>query len=550
MVKRKGGVVLAQKPKGKRARKEELLEERPDAADADTAPVPAPGPATSSKKKKRRSKGAKVLVADGVASESEAEKEKVVTPELVRPVGSNSITAPSHEALVPQSPLDATGGEAAEVLEWLLWPLPRKDFFANKWEKLPVHVNRGRRAHYGNLFSKAFFDDLVGSNTPVPYGERVNALRFNEKNNCREDLNKGNRGSLATAAELEDLWKKGASLQVLHPQHVHTSVWKLVAALENAIGSPVGVNAYMTPAGKQGLPPHFDDTEVFILQLEGSMHWRCHAPPAGEEYPLPRESSRDFQVNELGELMLEARLQPGDLLYLPRGIVNYGVAESTTPFSHHLTVSTYQSTGWYRLLDKVMSTAIGRAAQASEDYRAGLPVGFLEYMGNWHDGTNEDERRRAFIRQFQALAKRLHDFTDLDEACDELGIDFMTQRAPPTVTSSTPEDDKKVTTDSQVRFRDVNALRPMLGTDPETSDTTVMLFHSFGNIREEHMNRPIDDEDAGCLHFAASSFLPAIRKLMTSGSSYIRCGDLPINDDNDKIALVENLLENGLLDVA
>ena len=35
---------------------------------------------------------------------------------------------------------------------------------------------------------------------------------------------------------------------------------------------------YLTPPGTQGFAPHWDDIEVFILQLEGKKHWKLYSP--------------------------------------------------------------------------------------------------------------------------------------------------------------------------------------------------------------------------------------------------------------------------------
>jgi len=49
----------------------------------------------------------------------------------------------------------------------------------------------------------------------------------------------------------------------------------------------VGANVYLTPAGTQGFAPHFDDVEVFMLQLEGKKRWRLYEGRNSEEI-LPR----------------------------------------------------------------------------------------------------------------------------------------------------------------------------------------------------------------------------------------------------------------------
>lgn len=56
----------------------------------------------------------------------------------------------------------------------------------------------------------------------------------------------------------------------MHPQQYCDELWHLNAALEDEFGCLVGANSYITPARSQGLAPHFDDVEVFALQLEGA----------------------------------------------------------------------------------------------------------------------------------------------------------------------------------------------------------------------------------------------------------------------------------------
>ena len=43
-------------------------------------------------------------------------------------------------------------------------------------------------------------------------------------------------------------------------------LWQLNAALEKEFGCLVGANVYITPAGAQGLAPHYDDIEVSLVQ--------------------------------------------------------------------------------------------------------------------------------------------------------------------------------------------------------------------------------------------------------------------------------------------
>lgn len=561
MAKRKAQGVVVRQQKAPKEPKEvppkELAEVGSKAAAASPAVLSAAAAPGGSKKKRRRSAVpcAAEAAADAADSDNEAAAAEACEDGAAEP---------------PPSPLNtrpfaAGGGGATEVLAWLLWPMTPATFFAEYWEKKPLHVRRGRPGFYGSLFSKAVIDGYLRSSADMAYGKRINLVRFDEKTGLKVDLNKGARGTRAKPEEVDEAWAEGASMQVMHPQHFHEPAWRLLAALEGACGALFGANAYLTPNGCQGLAPHFDDVEVFMLQLEGSKRWRLHTPPAGEEYPLPREYSRDFKPEELDEPILACVLEPGDLLYLPRGTVHHGsTPESTsTGFSHHLTVSTYQRTAWCDVLEKALSTAVERAATASPQFRQGLPVNFMGYMGSWHDvGDGEEELpRAAFSRRFKALLKQLHDFVDLDEVCDALAVDFTASRlppAPPLPVEAAAADAAAagqgaaaaLTAESRVRLRDLSAVRAMMSSDPETSEAAVMVFHSTANNREAHMNRMVEaEEDVGCLRFEAATFLPPIRALFAAGAAAVRCGDLPLKEEDDRVALCTNLRDAGLLEL-
>jgi bifunctional lysine-specific demethylase and histidyl-hydroxylase MINA len=60
-----------------------------------------------------------------------------------------------------------------------------------------------------------------------------------------------------------------------------------VRASQELLGCLVGSNSYLTPPHAQGLPPHHDDVDVWVMQLEGTKQWRLHAPPLS----LPRDHS-------------------------------------------------------------------------------------------------------------------------------------------------------------------------------------------------------------------------------------------------------------------
>jgi len=103
-------------------------------------------------------------------------------------------------------------------------------------------------------------------------------------------------------------------------------------ATRTLVKGNVTANAYLTPAGMSGFAPHYDDHDVFVLQLEGKKEWSLHAPLA----LLPVEPLTRIPDDRLGEPLRTVTLDPGDLLYIPRGFIHYARAAHT--HSLHLTV--------------------------------------------------------------------------------------------------------------------------------------------------------------------------------------------------------------------
>lgn len=136
------------------------------------------------------------------------------------------------------------------------------------------------------------------------------------------------------------------------------------------LGSPVQVNAYVTPPSAQGFATHHDTHDVFVLQVAGRKQW-CVAEPV-MPLPLPRHGwgSLDPALKAAAEqssTVLDTILEPGDALYLPRGFLHS--ARTASERSVHLTVGVHSVTRY-----EVLQAALDLAA-ADEGFRFALPVG-------------------------------------------------------------------------------------------------------------------------------------------------------------------------------
>ncbi|KAI8475926.1 MAG: cupin superfamily protein-domain-containing protein [Monoraphidium minutum] len=260
---------------------------------------------------------------------------------------------------------------------FLVAPEKASTFFAECWERAPrVFKATPARAALARCLTTlpsllAWLRDqeaVAGGGSPLLFGTDVNAARYT--GGVRETPNGvGPAGSAALQA-LHDqggctLQARGRAGCIHQPQRWEDDTWRLLAALEASLGSLVGANAYLTPPGTQGLAPHHDDVELWVLQTAGSKAWRCYAPLDGFE--LPNASSGNLTQDVLGPPVLEVTLEPGDVLYMPRGTVHQAVAAAAGGVgSAHVTISTYQRSSYADLAMHLIGSAL-RAGGADPD---------------------------------------------------------------------------------------------------------------------------------------------------------------------------------------
>jgi lysine-specific demethylase/histidyl-hydroxylase NO66 len=342
---------------------------------------------------------------------------------------------------------------AEAALAWVLSPMPVDVFFDEYWEQKPLLIQRSdRRAHYATAWAVEGEATDEAQSPPLSsammrqwmrdgvltHEHDVTVTRYDLKQRKRLNLDDEKHGAVDLNA-MEARLAEGCSVRLLCP-HAHSRpLWQLLSALQSAFGTFVGSNAYFTPCNSQGFAPHYDDIEAFILQLEGRKRWFVYPPPSPAQ-TLPRFSSNDFNRAYRGSAeaaaaadphappgvtpAIDTVLEPGDLLYFPRGWVHHAEAvdadtaatssssRSASLFSKaasssssaagaasfaaasiapelppdapslHLTISTALRNTWRDLIEIMVRAALETAADGDDAaLRASLPPNFAEHLG-------------------------------------------------------------------------------------------------------------------------------------------------------------------------
>jgi ribosomal protein L16 Arg81 hydroxylase len=107
--------------------------------------------------------------------------------------------------------------------------------------------------------------------------------------------------------------RRGATLVWDAIDQGHPPIRTAKQAFERALHSFVFVNMYASWGTVGGIGDHWDDHDVFVLQITGRKNWRVH--PATRQWPLPE----DFGGGPPPEYAYNWTLEAGSVLYLPRG---------------------------------------------------------------------------------------------------------------------------------------------------------------------------------------------------------------------------------------
>lgn len=214
-----------------------------------------------------------------------------------------------------------------KTLTSILHPYSVDRFLSENWTQRGVLIPSEQPDKFQHLFSWQQLNDLLNF-----HELRHPELRFLVD------------GKVLPACDSKDWIKhcqQGATIAI---NHVHARVPMLAAliwALQQEIGhSRVHLNTYCSWPSQQGFNCHYDTHEVFILQIDGQKEWFVFEDTI--KYPLKKEFS-DYQSPPEGSPYIHCVLNPGDVLYIPRGHWHYAVAVERP--SLHLTLGIRCFTG-------------------------------------------------------------------------------------------------------------------------------------------------------------------------------------------------------------
>jgi hypothetical protein len=127
----------------------------------------------------------------------------------------------------------------------------------------------------------------------------------------------------------------GGSLVISQFHELHAPLAQLCRGLEKVFLHPVQANIYLTPPGAQGFRVHFDTHDVLVMQVSGAKSWRVWDDIP---FPLPSRATPWANKQSPAGVPHALTLNPGDALYLPRGVMHEAAAQTGDAPSLHITL--------------------------------------------------------------------------------------------------------------------------------------------------------------------------------------------------------------------
>lgn len=231
-------------------------------------------------------------------------------------------------------------------------------FMNEYWDKKPLLIKKSTNENWLNYVKKLFSFDILKSilenaSKKIKYENDINLCKLVDGE--KTVLNK--KGVAKLNHVIESFETNKATIQFHQPQRFSDELWNLMEKFECFFGNLVGSNIYITPNDSQGLPPHHDDINAFVIQLEGKKHWLLYEP----SFELPNDYCLVKDKKYIEKPILDIVLEPGDILFFHRGIIHQAntpnlVSENNMcSYSTHVTISTYQIliewNIWHQLLN-------------------------------------------------------------------------------------------------------------------------------------------------------------------------------------------------------
>jgi bifunctional lysine-specific demethylase and histidyl-hydroxylase NO66 len=383
----------------------------------------------------------------------------------------------------------------ASPLDFMIAPLSRAGFFAQYYEK--DYYRTASMPQVGQLLSIDRIDEILSDSELPP-----SALTMSQSGSPVPPSEYTYASGVIDRGAVLDNFRNGATIVMPQLHFADARLYTFCLALEREFGARIQTNIYLTPKGNSGFGVHFDDHDVFVMQVSGRKKWEIYGQRDG--LPFRGENFRKDH-DDPGDLRETFILEPGECLYVPRGMAHRAETEGDDA-SLHITVGILVQT-WAEF----MLEAVAEASLRLPELRQSLPRGL------YFDSAARSDNEATFRRLIQQIA----DTSSFEATLAAFGSNFVMNQGP--------------------RLR--GALNALIAGVDENDRL---------NVRDSVIYAIEQSDDgpqlalASCQIPLAEDLAPQLAEKLAQG--HLRLADFAVEDAQDLRDTVETLLAYGLLE--
>ena len=223
----------------------------------------------------------------------------------------------------------------------IITPLSVDEFFEKFHDKKPLHIKAKNRQKFSHIMSWEKLNELLNMRS-IWSLHSLNLVKdkqpIHPQQYCDSKINRDKQESLIPSPQkVISFLKSGASLICNDIDQLSPELSQTAHALQSSLNGKCQANLYCSWEGYQAFDSHFDTHDVYALHIEGTKTWRIYEGRVDNPIPHPlfTQLPQTYHEQHKGKVALEIHMEPGDLLYIPRGTYHDAVATSQTKAFGH-----------------------------------------------------------------------------------------------------------------------------------------------------------------------------------------------------------------------
>jgi len=216
----------------------------------------------------------------------------------------------------------------------LIYPISEDEFFTDYHLKKHIHIKAEDKNKLRSVMSWSKLNEILNMNAfwaPSNLKLFLDTKPIGANDYCDAVGGSGEEILFRPNPQKVNHWlSRGASIVADDVDTLSSGLRNAANILEERLSGKVQSNLYCSWKQHQAFPVHMDSHDVFALHVEGQKVWRIYKGKIDEpiNHPMFNEINAQNTRDHAGDVLEEIVLNPGDVLYIPRGVFHDALASS------------------------------------------------------------------------------------------------------------------------------------------------------------------------------------------------------------------------------